>query len=72
MDQRGIISLEVKKEERTYQFLMPIGSPFVDAHEAALAFVGEIQHMAQKAADAETAREAAQEAAKKEVPKASE
>jgi hypothetical protein len=64
MDQRGIIALEVKKDDRTYSFLMPIGSPFGEAYDVAFEFLSEILKMSQKAV--EQAEQKKAEAAEKE------
>ena len=51
MDKRGMISLEIKKEERTYIFLMPIGSPFGEAYDAAFEVLSEITKQSIEAAE---------------------
>jgi len=46
-----MVSLEIKKEDRTYSFLMPIGSPFGEAYDAAFAVLAEINKMSQEAVE---------------------
>ena len=49
MDQRAMISMEIVKNERTYTFLMPIGSPYGEAYDAAFEFLGSILKQSQDA-----------------------
>jgi len=51
MDQRGLISLEVKKGDNTFVFLMPIGAPLGEAYDAAFECLQEILGMSQRAAE---------------------
>lgn len=62
MDKRGMVILEVKKDERTYSFLMPVGSPFGEAYDAAFEMLSEISKMAQAAVEnSEREKEESQE-----------
>jgi predicted adenine nucleotide alpha hydrolase (AANH) superfamily ATPase len=49
MDQRAMVRLEVKKEERTYCFDMPIGAPFGEAYDAAFEVLSTILKMSEEA-----------------------
>lgn len=51
MEQKAVINLEVKKEDRTFVFSMPIGAPFGEAYDAAFTVLNEIQEMSKKAVE---------------------
>jgi hypothetical protein len=52
MDQKAVVKLEVEKNERKFEFIMPIGSPYGEAYDAAFEFLNEIAKMTQEAAEA--------------------
>lgn len=51
MDQKALVKLSMEKSERTYEFYMPIGSPYGEAYDAAFEMLQEITKMSQEAAD---------------------
>lgn len=58
MISKGVIIIEEVKNERLYQFIVPMGSPFVDAEEVALLMVEAVRELAkQAAAQAEAPKE---------------
>jgi hypothetical protein len=51
MDQTANVILSHKVEERTYQFIMPVGAPFGEAYDAAFKALDTIMNMAKDAVD---------------------
>lgn len=50
-DQKGMIHLEIKKEERVYTFIMPMGSPIGECYDAAHEALNTIMDMGKQAVD---------------------
>lgn len=51
MTQKAVIKLEIEKNERMYEFTMPIGSPFGESYDACFEFLQEITKLSKEAAD---------------------
>lgn len=45
------IMIEIKKNERTYGFSIPVGAPFGEAYDAAFEILQEVVEMAKQAVD---------------------
>jgi hypothetical protein len=65
MVSKAVIMIEETKNERLYQFSVPMGAPFVEAEEMALLMVEAIRELAKNAAaqDEAAKAKAAEEAA---------
>lgn len=70
VDQKAIINLEVKKEDRTFVFSMPVGSPFGEAYDAAFAVLNEIQEMSKRAVEQAKPKEMDKEEVQESIEKA--
>jgi len=55
-DQKGMIHIEIKKEERVYTFVMPMGSPIGECYDAAHEVLNTILEMGKQATE-QTKRE---------------
>jgi hypothetical protein len=65
MDVRSYVVIENKKDDRLYQFFIPVGAPYEEAEQVAKEFAGgvvEMQAMAKKQAEASQEPKAPQEA----------
>lgn len=51
MDIRALISIEIKKNDRTYVFNMPVGAPYGEAYDAAYEVTSKILQLAAEAAE---------------------
>jgi hypothetical protein len=51
MTQKAVVILEVEKNDRKYEFMMPIGSPYGEAYDVCFEFLQEITKMSKEAAD---------------------
>lgn len=51
MNQKAVIKLETEKNERSYEFIMEIGSPYGEAYDAAFEFLNHILEMSKDAAN---------------------
>lgn len=49
MDKRGIVNLEVKKDDRTYVFSMPIGAPLGEVYDVVLEMAAGVDEMFKEA-----------------------
>jgi len=67
MEQLANIILTHKKEDRTYQFIMPVGAPFGEAYDAAFASLNAITAMAKEAVDKQKREEEKEEMVKPEL-----
>jgi len=50
-DQKGMIHLEIKKEDRVYTFVMPMGSPIGECYDAAHEVLNSIVEMGKVASE---------------------
>ena len=51
MDLRSNVVIEIKKNDNVFQFVMPMGSPFGEAYDAAFQCLSKIIEMAKEAAE---------------------
>lgn len=51
MELKSIVHIEIKKNDRTYVFALPVGAPFGEAYDAAFEVLGKITEFAQQAAE---------------------
>lgn len=51
MKQVANVIIEVEKEDRRYQFIMPVGAPFGEAYDAAFQALSAISEMAKNAVE---------------------
>ena len=51
MDLRSYVSIEVKKNDRVYSYLMPVGAPFGEAYDAAFEVLQSVLDMAKKSSE---------------------
>lgn len=51
MDIRSHVVIEIKKEDHTFSFSMPLGAPFGKAYDAAYEVLQHIVELSRKAAD---------------------
>jgi len=49
MIRKATVKIEVKKGDHTYEFIMPVGSPFGEAYDSAFEILQEISTMAKDA-----------------------
>ena len=61
MDIKSYIDLEIVKNDRTYHFFMPVGSPFGEAYDAAFEALTKITDLAKQAVETAKPKEAADE-----------
>jgi len=50
-DQKALIVISVKKEDRSYEFHMPMNSPLGECYDACFEIMNDIVSMSQKAAE---------------------
>jgi len=53
MNLRSNVVIEVVKNNHAFRFEMPVGSSFIDCHEAALECAQTVQHLSAQAKEAE-------------------
>jgi hypothetical protein len=52
MDQKAALIFERKKEERTYQFIIPVGAPFGEVFDVVFEMLGAAQEFSKQALEA--------------------
>ena len=52
MDLKSVVSVEVKKNDRIFQFLMPVGAPFGECYDACFETLNKIAELSKEAAEA--------------------
>lgn len=67
MNLKSYVDIEVTKGERTYHFLMPVGSPFGEAYDASFECLTNITELAKQAAEQAKPKEGS-EATTEETP----
>ena len=63
MDIKSYVDVEIKKNDRVYHFLMPVGAPFGEAYDAAFESLTSITEMAKNAVEQAKPKEAGEAAA---------
>ena len=61
MEIRNVIDIEIKKNERTYHFYMPVGAPYGEAYDVAFEALARITELAKQAADQAKPKELVEE-----------
>lgn len=56
MDIRAMVSIEIKKNDRSFTFNMPVGAPYGEAYDAAFEVSSKILQMAAEAAEKSRAK----------------